>query len=70
MLNVWLHVCYHYLYGGLSHCACQEFLQFKILIPCLSVQSCALLGASNMFIESVLFREYIDCQHQLVALVQ
>ena len=51
-------------------CACQEFLQFKILIPCLSVQSCALLGASNMFIESVLFREYIDCQHQSVALVQ
>lgn len=51
-------------------CVCQVFLQFKILIACLSLQSCAVLGASNMFIENVLFREYIDCKHQLVALVQ
>lgn len=48
-------------------CVCREFFQFKILIPCLSVQSCALLGVSNVFIESVLCREYIDYRHQLVA---
>lgn len=50
-------------------CVCYEFLQFKILIPCLNVQSCAVLVDSKMFIESVLFREYIDYRHQLVALV-
>jgi hypothetical protein len=51
-------------------CVCQEFFEFKILIQCLTVLSCALLGASTMFIASVLFREYIDYQHHLVALVQ
>ena len=51
-------------------CVCQEFFKFKILIPCLTILSSALFGASTMFIASVLFREYIDCHHQLVALVQ
>jgi hypothetical protein len=41
-------------------------LRFNTMSQCTKLCS----GASYMFIESVLFREYIGCQHQLVALVQ
>ena len=69
MLDVWLLVCYHYLCGGLSHLCLpgvSPVYDFNTVSQCTKLCS----GASYMFIESVLFREYIGCQHQLVALVQ